>query len=1274
MTERVWSNLSDGTGQDSRFPAALEEGYFSVDELTFEQLLAMGADFAAVINYYNLKNQRDGSWARLFESDEAVIMAQILSTDTRRLETEFAQVSEAAVPDQLGAIYAGVERIDGWFKGLNSSDHRAGMTLSWKIAELIKEKLSGELHPIGATLTRDPAGVAMADASRLGGLSSLWGVVRDGERYSFPKAAATPRPRAQPLSAMVGSAARALSHGIAYLQRITPPYLEASLQSQAHNPAMGLFMAFLKLCQKVQAHTNRHTQRHLNFYYHDLLKAELRSSLPRSVYVTLASGVENLSVPAGSPFSAGKDAAGKDQIYVADQDIAVSDAKLVQVCSLSLARDKSISPERELDFIARARAGCFYPNAAVEVSAWPLFETLAEEVGGAEIGFAVASSVLLMREGQREVEVTIKYLTPPEVDAERGVSLLALLQKTKTEGEFFTLLGKILSRYLLAHDDWLSDEHKRYIVNQAERKVGSSALKVIRKLFAQERLDLFYQLFRKAFTISVTTELGWHTVRGYAVSPYRTATETAQHGLRFVFNLGPDVAAVVPYVQEQHGGDWETALPLIRFLINDQAHFYPFSLLHALTVQEVVIQTQVQGIKDLLAYNNFGQLDPGAPWHPFGPAPSPHSYFVLGNMEAAKKSLVAMRFNIEWGELPRELGGFAQYYEGYDSNYANDCFKVTAAVFRDGEWLPGSQEPSSILPLFETTADSDRVSVTSSLDMPGLKHCQPLPVGMTKAAYRYDLKARDGFFKFTLSAPDGAFGHREYTSLLTRVLTENARLKKLFKPLPNPPYTPLINRISLDYTARSVISAKADSTQAVERLQDAILHIQPFGSERAFPAQHPSSGNLLPRYVHDGNLYLGMTARRLGGILTLMFDMGGYAKRSAFNEAPAITWFYLVGNQWRRLDTACVLSDTTLGFLSSGIITLDIPNDIDRDHTTMPGGLYWLRVSSDVASEAFCHVRAIQTHGLKLKGSTENVVDMQLTGERIQRALMTLPGLSQVQQVGEVFGGRQRETDPELKTRISERLRHKQRALSPWDYERLILQRYPEIYKVKCLPNMRSDRLGDSCAGQVMIVVVPYRNAYETKQVYGPKVKTVALKLIQDYISDLAPPFANIEVRNPIYERIQVRCTVKFTRSGQTGRYLERLNQAIVEYLLPWHDGGYQATFGWCIRREDVESYIRELDYVDFITNFSMLHITRNDEGFSHLEDTARPGTREAALYGAEEYEEIVPRYPWSLAIPVKTHFIETMDAISPIPAQPTGIDELEVGNTLIINTGNSHG
>ncbi len=132
------------------------------------------------------------------------------------------------------------------------------------------------------------------------------------------------------------------------------------------------------------------------------------------------------------------------------------------------------------------------------------------------------------------------------------------------------------------------------------------------------------------------------------------------------------------------------------------------------------------------------------------------------------------------------------------------------------------------------------------------------------------------------------------------------------------------------------------------------------------------------------------------------------------------------------------------------------------------------------------------------------------------------------------------------------------------------------------------------------------------------------------------------------------------------GYYINALNQAISDYLSPWNTAeGYGAQFGWRIRRNDVETFIRNLGYVESVTNFSMLHIAEDDKRYSHLMDTVR---------GRTELDEISPLFPWSIAIPVRRHAIETTDSTRSIQPERTGISELRIGSTLIITEKNNNG
>ena len=282
--------------------------------------------------------------------------------------------------------------------------------------------------------------------------------------------------------------------------------------------------------------------------------------------------------------------------------------------------------------------------------------------------------------------------------------------------------------------------------------------------------------------------------------------------------------------------------------------------------------------------------------------------------------------------------------------------------------------------------------------------------------------------------------------------------------------------------------------------------------------------------------------------------------------------------------------------------------------------------------------------------------------------MVTIPGVDRMWQTGKVIPGRLAETEDELIIRLSERLRHKNRAVSPWDYERLILEHFPHVAKVKCFAHMQSgvDSNREPRPGSVLIVVVPHWQTGVTGYCDELMLSAVELRRMRGFLQEHASPFVNIEVRNPVYEWVQVRCTVKFNGGFQAGFFVNRLNRDISSFICPWQAGGYHARFGWRIRKKDIESYLQELDYVEFITNFSMLHITQDEEGHYGLGDTAKHKTNPEV--------QVEPRFPWSLALPANHHFIETTPSAKLIEPEVTGIDELEIGTNFIITGGSGNG
>ena len=260
-------------------------------------------------------------------------------------------------------------------------------------------------------------------------------------------------------------------------------------------------------------------------------------------------------------------------------------------------------------------------------------------------------------------------------------------------------------------------------------------------------------------------------------------------------------------------------------------------------------------------------------------------------------------------------------------------------------------------------------------------------------------------------------------------------------------------------------------------------------------------------------------------------------------------------------------------------------------------------------------------------------------------------------------------------TRFYERLRHKNRAINAWDYERLVLEAFPQVHMVKCFSSTSSARVGPA-PGHVLLVVVPKVYAGESVYSQGYQINSVELKQIADYVKTIMPPNIKLEVRNPVYESIQIRCAVTFTKKINSGEFVKQLNREICDFISPWSDKGYGVKFGWTIRKKDVESYILKLPYVADICRFSIINIIQCESKPKKylLVDSAAPRIDRAVSNDQQQIlDDIFSTVAWSLAIPVAQHYIEVVeneDSTLQRKAEPVGINNISIGKTFIISKG----
>ncbi len=437
-----------------------------------------------------------------------------------------------------------------------------------------------------------------------------------------------------------------------------------------------------------------------------------------------------------------------------------------------------------------------------------------------------------------------------------------------------------------------------------------------------------------------------------------------------------------------------------------------------------------------------------------------------------------------------------------------------------------------------------------------------------------------------------------------------------------PPYTPKIKSLSLDYAASTELALDPGAVDAVDLRA---FPIQPSGYSELQPEGEQPGCHFLPQYDLEGELYIGLRNVTAPQNVSLLFQVAEGSANPDFAPEP-VQWSCLSGNRWLPLDDGSLLADATRGLINSGIVELSLKPV--QPSTLLPGDLYWIRVAIARSSDSVCDMIEIHPNTLRAtfadNDNTPDHLSEPLVAESITALVTPIPGVARLHQPYSSFGGKMAEQDEHFYVRVSERLRHKQRALTPWDYERLVLEKFPGLYKVKCLRSNPVVQQRDP--GRIELVVIPdIRNRLPFNP-FEPKAPADMIRDIETFLRDKTPPFAQIKVKNAHYVPVKVRCSVRFLSGLGEGFYRRRLNQELNRFLSPWaYAEGADLVIGGSVYANSIIDFIDRRDYVDYLVEFKLF--TREQEGelFSPVAETgdgyhASTGRPDGILVAAREH------------------------------------------------------
>ncbi len=1186
--------------------------------MDFAHKFALGVKHHSIDGYV-------GDWQPFFGCDSSAVIASIQHTNPTSLRNDvrsiLAQKPTLVALEPLYALLTDLaEMLDRWLTGVGKTTEfqlqirkriRANLTqvivkfLGYHkaVAEhlalpsVVPPKVDNIAEAIGLT----PSTVA-ADISQLGD-SGLFGDSGDPEQE-----ARSAFDRTQPIFST-------LYNVLLDVIRIAPNYFTKDLEGREdHEPHFALFVAFLRLYLQVQEHANGLTEDHLDFFYQDILGIEKRAADPDQVHVLveLARQVEREHLlPQDNDLDAGKDATGVALRYALDTDLVANKARVSSLKTVFLTPQKDLAQPTILSVrgapIANSQDGL---GAEIEDSQSPSWMTMgAREMPAARIGFLIASPALRLAEGDRTVTVTLSLTGIP---------------------------------------------------------AGTTDQDLVNTLVAE-----------------LSGEEGW-------VTPDDTHIAVSANTITLTLTLTSTTAAVTPADSEVLGEDFGTTDPLLKVTLHhpdrDDEHNYAYALLRDTQLQSCTLATHAANVTSLTVQNDQFTMDAAKPFEPFGSEPRAGSKFYVGYGEALCKQLTKMQLRITWDLLPDSL---ALRYEGYDvpkdTPTAQD-FLAESHVLNDGVMVPIAE--SSLGVLFSQSGGNDP-EISRTFTYTDLGHLSTSEFSKSK---EWTPTAHNGFLRLSLGGH--SFLHDKYVSVLTRQSIAVARFPFCsrgalyrkhvdndytiesctttsvgtdYEPiLPDAPYTPTISGIQLDYWAQTDSETAADAFT--------FLHLEPFGyREVTFPTiaqinasiaagEEPATKPaLLPQFHDEGTLYVGIEKLQPLQSLALLFQVAE-ATANTDVQKPDVVWSYLVANEWVPFQDYELLDDATRGLIASGILSFTIPRGITDDNTSLPTGLHWLRATVASDADGVSETLGVHTQAVRAtfqdQGNDKTHLETPLPAESVTGLAMDDAAIGSVVQPYDSFAGRPAEDGMAFYTRVAEHLRHKGRAITLFDYEHLVLEQFPGIYKAKCINH--TDESGSLAPGHVQVAVIPDFAHLKAADRRAPKVTLDTLDQITEFLQSINCPFAGntrrdgrhrLHVTNPHYELVTVSFRVRFMPDVTAPDfYIQQLNTAINRYLSPWaFEDRAEVAFGGKLYKSSILNLVEEQPYVDYVTDFVLTH----------------PGA-------SEDLDAIEASTPRSILIPVKTHDIQLLSdphcsGTRPYPA--SGIGKMTIRHDFEVHT-----
>ncbi|MDX8400108.1 MAG: hypothetical protein R8K20_07645, partial [Gallionellaceae bacterium] len=359
----------------------------------------------------------------------------------------------------------------------------------------------------------------------------------------------------------------------------------------------------------------------------------------------------------------------------------------------------------------------------------------------------------------------------------------------------------------------------------------------------------------------------------------------------------------------------------------------------------------------------------------------------------------------------------------------------------------------------------------------------------------------------------------------------------------HPPYTPELRALTIDYTATDDKPSEVHQSDSSDTLS--LLPVTTLIKKDEGTGDQPIK------------LLLKISEAIPGQTISLLFELESLSALPlnpivAFSNPQqgiqaTLRWEYKnSAKQWEPLSFS---EDSCNALQNSGTLVFAVPTDKYEQENTL-----WICASISSALN-LPKVLNIACQGVQVNYCPiENgqAPSAPLPANTITASLEAVPVIKTIKQSCPSFGGRASETEDGMKLRASQHLRHRNRALSRTDYERLVLEQFPEIAWVKCMTPTIDNGVKP---GELLLLVMPRairkQEGMPSKLLFADQV---LLNNIERYLRGLCSAHIGISVRNPHYSPITYDITVEFEPGLDKSHCQQQLDLDLISILTPWLD------------------------------------------------------------------------------------------------------------------------